>query len=114
MIIEVRTYHVKPGQRDRFLEFFHRHAVPLQQSCGMRVMGPFVDLEDADVFHWLRAFPSLEARDRLKDALYEGPAWKNELEAIAMPMLARYTSALTTTLPGFVNDLTDLQPATGG
>jgi hypothetical protein len=45
MIIEVRTYHVKPGLRDRFLEFFHRHAVPLQQSCGMRVMGPFVDLE---------------------------------------------------------------------
>lgn len=114
MIIEVRTYHVKPGLRDRFLDFFHRHAVPLQQSTGMRIMGPFVDVEDPDVFQWLRAFPSLEERDRMKDALYEGPGWKNELEAIAMPLLAGCTSALTTILPGFVNDFTDLQPAMGG
>jgi hypothetical protein len=114
MIIEVRTYRVKPGLRERFLDFFHRRAVPLQQSHGMRIMGPFLDLDDPDVFSWLRAFPSLEARDRMKDALYEGPEWKNELEAIAMPMLAHYASALTTIPPGFVNDLTDLQPATRG
>jgi hypothetical protein len=44
---------------------------------------------------WLRSFPSLEERDRMKDAFYEGELWKNELEAIAMPMLESYDVRLT-------------------
>lgn len=111
MIVEVRTYRIKQGMRDRFLDFFQRQTVPLQQSNGMSIMGPFVDLEDPDVFVWLRGFPSLEERDRMKDALYEGEEWKNGLEAIAMSMLDSFTSTLTTTMPGFVNDLTDPQHA---
>jgi hypothetical protein len=105
MIVEVRTYRIKAGERDRFLAFFARVAVPLQRSKGMGVAGPFVDLEDPDVFVWLRAFPSLEARDRMKHALYEGPEWKGGLEAIAMPMLESYSVVLTSAPPGFVNDL---------
>jgi len=104
MIVEVRTYRIRPGMRDRFLDFFQRHAVPLQQSKGMSIMGPFVDLEDPDVFVWLRAFPSLDERDRMKAALYDGEEWKDGLEAIAMSMLDSYISTLTTTTPGFVND----------
>jgi hypothetical protein len=106
MIVEVRTYRIKPGLRDRFLEFFHRHAAPLQQSIGMGIVGPFVDVEDPDVFIWLRIFPSAAERDRMKHELYEGDRWKNELEAIAMPMLDSYTTTLTTLAPEFVNDLT--------
>jgi hypothetical protein len=53
----------------------------------------------------MRAFPSLEERDRMKSAFYDGDPWKSELEAIAMPMLDSYTVALTSTTPGFVDDL---------
>ena len=105
MIVEVRTYRITQGQRSRFLALFEGDAVPLQQSKGMSIAGPFVDLEDPDVFIWLRAFPSLEERDRMKHALYEGPEWKGGLEAIAMPMLESYGVVLTSTPPGFVNDL---------
>jgi hypothetical protein len=41
----------------------------------------------------------------MKHELYEGDTWKNELEAIAMPMLDSYTTTLTTLTPEFVNDL---------
>jgi hypothetical protein len=105
MIVEIRTYTVKPGMRDRFLAFFEQQAVPAQQAEGMRIVGPFIDLENPDVFIWLRAFPSLAERDRMKDAFYEGARWKDELEAIAMPMLADYTVALTSTVPFFVDGL---------
>ena len=105
MIVEVRTYKIKDGLRERFLEFFESRAVPAQQSKGIRVFGPLLDLENSDVFIWLRAFPSLEDRDRMKSAFYDGEEWKTELEAIAMPMLDSYTVALTSMSPGCVDDL---------
>jgi hypothetical protein len=105
MIVEVRTYKIKPGLRERFLDFFETQSVPALRAEGMRVLGPLVDLENPDVFVWLRAFPSLEERDRMKNAFYEGQKWKTELEAIAMPMLDNYSVVLTSTSAGFVDDL---------
>jgi hypothetical protein len=105
MIVEVRTYRIKSGQRERFLEFFARETVPLQRSLGIRIMGPFVDQEKPDEFVWLRAFPSLDERDRMTRELYGGERWTNELRAIALSMLDDYTVALTETTAGFVDDL---------
>lgn len=103
MIVEVRIYTTKPGLRDEFLAFFTARSIPALRSKGMTVLGPLIDLENPDVFVWLRAFPSLEERDRMKSAFYDGDEWKNELEAIAMPMLEKYEAVLTETAPGFVN-----------
>jgi hypothetical protein len=105
MIVEVRTYTIKPGLRSQFLDFFEKEAVPLQQSLGMRIVGPFVDRESPDVFVWLRGFPSSPDRDRMKAELYEGERWKNELEEIAMPMLERYDVVVSDVPEWFVNDL---------
>lgn len=100
MIIEVRNYKIKPGLRDQFIKLFESRAVPVQQSLGIKIFGPLLDLESPDVFVFLRAFPSMEERDRMKDLFYEGPIWKNELEALAMPMIETYSSVLTQTSAG--------------
>jgi hypothetical protein len=102
MIIEVRTYTIKPGLRDRFIEFFEERAIPEQQAVGIRVFGPLLDTENPNVFLFLRSFPSLEERERMKNLFYDGPVWKNELEEIAMPMIEHYSSVLTETTSGFV------------
>jgi hypothetical protein len=104
MIVEVRTYKIKPGRRDEFLEFFETRSIPALRSHGMNILGPLVDLESSDKFVFLRAFPSLEARDAMKTAFYEGELWKNELEAIAMPMIDSYEVVLTETTPGCAVD----------
>lgn len=104
MIVEVRTYRIKPGRRDEFIEFFETRAVPALRSFGMQVLGPLLDLENPNRFIWLRSFPSLEERDRMKEAFYEGELWKSELEAIAMPMLESYDVSLCETSAGYVFD----------
>ena len=104
MIVEVRSYRIKPGRRAEFIEFFETRAVPAQRAHGMRVLGPLLDVENPNKFVWLRAFPSPEERDRMKDAFYEGELWKNELEAVAMPMLDSYDVVLCETSPGCVFD----------
>jgi hypothetical protein len=111
MIVEVRSYRLKRGTRDRFLEIFRNETIPLQRAIGIRVLGPFLDIEDPDSVVWARAFPSLEARETMKHELYEGDKWKNELEAIVMPMLESYSSTLSTMPDWFVNELPPCAPS---
>ena len=104
MIVEVRSYRIKPGRREEFLEFFEKRSIPALRSYGMKVAGPLIDLENPNKFVWLRSFPSLEERERMRDAFYGGDPWKSELEAIAMPMLESYDVILCETAPGYVFD----------
>ena len=104
MIVEVRSYRIKPGRRDEFIKFFEERSIPALRSHGMKVVGPLLDLENPNKFVWLRSFPSLEERERMRNDFYEGELWKNELEAIAMPMLESYDVILCETSPGYVCD----------
>jgi hypothetical protein len=105
MIIEVRSYRIKPGRRAEFIRLFEARAVPALKANGMNVTGPFLDVENPNKFVWLRSFPSLEERDRMKNIFYESDLWKNEVEAIAMPMIDSYDVILCETSPGCVFDV---------
>ena len=103
MIVEVRRYRIKPGRRDEFIRFFETRSIPALRSYGMKVLGPLVDVENPNAFVFLRAFPSLEARDSMKEAFYGSDLWKNEMEAIAMPMIDSYDVVLTEATAGYVD-----------
>src|ERR1044072_6751908 len=104
MIVEVRSYRIKPGKRDEFIRLFEKRAVAALRTYGMQVTGPFLDVENPNKFVFLRSFPSLEERDRMKDAFYGGELRKNELEDLAMPVLHSYDVILCETSPGCVFD----------
>ncbi|CUK07358.1 hypothetical protein RUE5091_02929 [Ruegeria denitrificans] len=101
MILEIRHYTLKPGLREEFIAFFEKHNRSALREAGMLVFGPLRDLEDANKVHWMRAFPSLEARERIKNDFYEGPVWHEQIEPIAMSMIAHYDAELTETTNGF-------------
>jgi quinol monooxygenase YgiN len=105
MIVEVRSYRIKPGRREEFIKMFETRAVPAQREYGIQIIGPFLDVENPNKFVFLRSFPSLEERERMKDAFYGGEIWKNELEAFAMPLLDSYDVILCEASPGCVFDI---------
>ena len=104
MIVEVRSYRIKPGRRAEFIQPFRNASRACLTGARDESHWPFLDVENPNKFVWLRSFPSLEERDRMKDAFYEGDLWKNELEAIAMPMIDSYDVILCETSPGCVFD----------
>ena len=57
MIIEMRTYKTKPGMRSGFLEVFRSKSIPAHAEIGMKILGPFLSVEDADTFFFMRGFP---------------------------------------------------------
>src|SRR5687767_13665100 len=76
MIVEVRSYRIKPGHRDDFIKLFETRAIPALRSHGMKILGPMLDVENPNKFVWLRSFPPLEERDRMKNEFYEGDLWR--------------------------------------
>jgi hypothetical protein len=94
MIIEMRTYRTKPGQRSQFLEIFRSKSIPAHAEIGMKILGPFLSIEDPDTFFFMRGFPNVASREPMKARFYEGELWKRELEAVLMPMLDKYEAVL--------------------
>src|SRR5215469_14625165 len=94
MIVEMRTYKIKPGFRDRFIQIFRTKSIPAHKEIGMKILGPFLSIEDPDTFFFMRGFPDLASREPMKAKFYEGELWKRELENILMPMLEKYDVVL--------------------
>jgi len=94
MIIEMRTYKIKPGLREEFLEIFRTKSMPAHRQIGMKILGPFLSIEDPDVFFFMRAFPDLASREPMKAQFYEGELWKRELEGKLLPMIEKYDVVL--------------------
>jgi hypothetical protein len=105
MVVEVRNYRTRPGARERFLALFEERGVPAMHAVGIQVVGPLPDLENPNRFSWLRAFPSLEERERMRDQLYGGALWKEELEGQLMPLLESYDVHLCETTSSSTFDL---------
>jgi hypothetical protein len=90
MIIEMRTYKTKPGMLARFLEIFRSKSIPAHAEIGMKILGPFLSVEDPDTFFFMRGFPDMGSCEPMKAKFYEGELWKKELENVLMPMLEKY------------------------
>jgi hypothetical protein len=94
MIIEMRTYRTRPGLRSRFLEIFRAKSIPAHEEIGMKILGPFLSVEDPDTFFFMRGFPDLPSREPMKAKFYEGDRWKGELENLLLPMIEKYDVVL--------------------
>ncbi|KQW49678.1 MULTISPECIES: NIPSNAP family protein [unclassified Roseateles] len=86
-VVELRQYTLHPGQRDTLIELFDREFVDTQEAVGMRVLGQFRDLDDADRFVWFRGFADMAARGDALPAFYGGPAWAAHRDAANATMI---------------------------
>jgi len=75
-VIELRQYKIFAGKRDQMIQVFDGKLIEGQEDVGMRVLGQFRDLDDANRFTWMREFPDMAARERALTAFYTGPVWK--------------------------------------
>lgn len=74
-VLEVRSYNLKPGTRDRFHQLFLKEALPMLQRWKVDVVGYGASLHDADSYFLMRAFPSVEQRQKSEDAFYGSDEW---------------------------------------
>ena len=69
MFFELRQYHIRPGQQEKWVKCMEEEIIPFQVKMGMVVLGSFVGEEDASR---LRLDPPLRERGRAQAALRRG------------------------------------------
>jgi NIPSNAP protein len=102
MIVEMRTYRTKPGMRAEFLRIFRAKSIPAHLEIGMKILGPFLSVDDPDTFFFMRGFTDLASREPMRARFYEGELWKNELQDVLLPMLERYDVVLVEDADGLI------------
>jgi hypothetical protein len=95
-VIEIRTYKLKPGSGAAFHRTVVDESLPMLKRWGVDVVafGPSLDNEDCYVL--IRAYLSLEERQRSQDAFYGSDEWRHgPREAI----VSRIESDISVVLP---------------
>ena len=77
MILELRQYHIRPGQQANWVKCMEEEIIPFQVANGMVITGSYRGEKDDSVYVWTRRFESEEERERLYKAVYESDHWKN-------------------------------------
>ena len=86
-VVELRQYTLHDGARERLIDLFESEFIESQEALGMRVLGPFRDLEDPNRFVWLRGFPDMNERSHMLSAFYDGPVWRVHRDAANATMI---------------------------
>ena len=88
-VIEIRTYKLVPGFRDRFHQHILEDSLPLLKSVEMDVVCYGPSLNDPDGYFLIRSYASVDVLQRTQDALYSSDAWrKGPREAIVSLILS--------------------------
>ena len=93
-VVEIRSYNLKSGTREKFHEVFVREALPLLQRWRIDVVAYGGSLHDRDTYFLMRAFTSPGARERSEDAFYGSAEWISGPRAAVLSMIESYTTTV--------------------
>lgn len=103
--LEIRSYKLRPGTRERFDTLFRTGALPMLRRHGITVVDFGPSLHDADGYYLMRAYPSLEHRTKVLDAFYGSKEWMENYDADIMAMIDTYTTVVRPATPALLREL---------
>lgn len=74
-LLEIRSYKLHPGARDRFDTLFRTGVVPLMRRQGLTVVDFGVAVDSSDGYYLMRAWPSLENRSQILASFDSSREW---------------------------------------
>jgi hypothetical protein len=93
-VLEIRSYNLKPGMRERFHELFVRESLPLLRRWNVDVVAYGASLHDKDSYFLMRAFSGPDERDRIEQAFYDSPEWRNGPRTAVLAAIESYTTTV--------------------
>lgn len=95
MILEIRTYRLKPGTREEFVRLMREETSPLLAKFGITVVGSggsLADEDDHEEAYLMRTFRSLAEREEQEGAFYGSDDWlKGPRESIVSRIESYHT-----------------------
>jgi len=93
-VIEILTLDIKPGGRDEFHQVYVNQSLPLLKKWNFRVVAYGPSLHDDKSYYVIRAFKSLEDRQKSEDAFYNSDDWKQGPRDAIMGLVEHFAYAV--------------------
>jgi ketosteroid isomerase-like protein len=93
-VVEIRSYNLKAGARDRFHQRFVREALPMLQRRKVDVVAYGPSLHDSDSYYLMRSYSSLEDRQKSEDAFYGSDEWMKGPREATLADIKDYTTVV--------------------
>jgi ketosteroid isomerase-like protein len=93
-VVEIRSYNLKPGTRDRFHQLFLAESLPLLERFQVDVVAFGPSLHDGDSYFLIRSFPSLAERERSEEAFYGSEEWRQGPREAVLADIDSYTTVV--------------------
>jgi ketosteroid isomerase-like protein len=110
-VVEIRSYNLKPGSRDRFHALFLREALPMLRRWKVDVIGYGPSLHDADSYFLIRGFPGVADRQTAEDSFYGSDEWRKGPREAVLADIVSYTTVVVSLDPATIRGLRALVPA---
>lgn len=108
MILEIRTYRLKPGTRDEFVRVMREESKPLLEKHGITVVdcgASLVDEDSHEEAYLIRAFPSLATHQRQEEAFYSSADWRTGPREAIVSRIQSYHTIVIETSPEAIQSL---------
>jgi hypothetical protein len=93
MVLEIRSYNLKPGTREDFNTLVEQTILLLKQyKIEVVAYGP--SMHDETSYFLMRSFASKEERDLLEDAFYGSDDWKKGNREQVLAKIESYTTVV--------------------
>lgn len=92
MIVEIRSYNLKPGTRDEFHRLVVHASLPMLKRWGVDVVAFGPSPHDFDSYYLIRAYAGLDERQASQDAFYGSAEWCEGPRQAIVSLIASDTS----------------------
>jgi len=94
-VVEIRSYNLKPGTRQRYHDRLVREALPLLVRSKVDVVSFGPSMHDENSYFLMRAYSSLAERQKSEDAFYGSAEWKNGIRDAVLADIENYTTIVS-------------------
>jgi ketosteroid isomerase-like protein len=109
-VVEIRSYSLKPGTRDPFHLLFVQEALPMLHRFKVDVVAYGPSLHDRSSYYLMRAFSSLEDRERSEDAFYGSDEWRQGPREAILSCIESYTTVVVSLDDATLRGLRGVEP----
>jgi hypothetical protein len=76
-LVEIRSYNLKPGVREKFHRLVLELSLPMLKRWGVDVVAFGPSRQDDVSYYLIRAYESMESRQSSQDAFYGSVEWRD-------------------------------------
>lgn len=86
-VFEIRSYHIRDGGIDEWVELMENKVVPFLTEQGMKIHAMFRGVENANSYVWIRSFENEEERQLLTKQVLGSTYWQEEIKPTVLRLL---------------------------